>query len=176
MPGLHGRMGLQGTRAAGAVRAVRAGAAAHRIERGGAVMANKRVKPDTPEYRRWQAAWIALLACAFCIGVFMFLSRPYLPDAAFFALFVAANLMVFAAILINGVKMTRLREDCERRQRKSKASRAEEKRRRAKERERDKARLAGMAEMDESAMTLKEKLQHRARLSAERANIKGSGL
>ena len=136
-------------------------------------MANKRVKPDTPEYRRWQAAWIALLACAFCIGVFMFLSRPYLPDAAFFALFVAANLMVFAAILINGVKMTRLREDCERRQRKSKASRAEEKRRRAEERERDKARLAGMEEMDESAMTLKEKLQHRARLSAERANHQG---
>ena len=124
---------------------------------------------------------MALLGLALCMGVGMLCFRERLSDGAFVAVFVAANLMIAAAILIDTVKLRRLRENYQKglaAAAKSKAARAEQKRVRAMERECGKACSAeGRGEpVDEASMTFRERVAFRARMSAQAANTKGSGL
>lgn len=142
--------------------------------------AKPRRNPPTKEYRIWSALWIVLLGAALGIGVVTMVYRAAIPDTVFIVAIVLANLLVAAAIIIDSVKLKRLREDYQRKaaSSKSKAARAEQKRLRAAAREREKNQSSSGSEevLDERAMSFREKLSYRARKSAEAANIKGSGL
>ncbi len=152
-----------------------------RRNRESALQFNEKPKhPPTKEYRIWSIAWIGLLIVALGIGVLTVVYRSIIPDSLFVAIIIAANIMVAAAIVIDSIKLKRLREDYRKRatSSKSKAARAEQKRLRAieREKERDRARAPAKESFDESKMTFREKLSYRAKKSAEAANVKGSGL
>lgn len=143
---------------------------------------NKKKNPPTREYRMWNLVWIGLLLLALGVGLCTFFYRAYIPDGVFIAVIVIANLLIAAAIVIDAVKLRRLREEYQKggagTAAKSKEARAEQKRLHALEVERRKEREGEPSDepADESSMTFRERVAYRARKSAQSANVKGSGL
>lgn len=146
-----------------------------------ATSGTRRRNPPTKEYRLWSLAWIGFLLIAFGIGVFTFFYHSVLSSVLLISLVVFANILVVAAIMIDSVKLRRLREDYGKQvaaSAKTKAARAEQKKLKAAERERAKAQSehAPASELREEDMSFRERIAYRARKSAEAANVKGSGL
>ena len=134
--------------------------------------------------RRIVAAVIAVAVVAVVaggVGLATFFFRQGFSDGALIAAVVAANLMIAAAIVIDATKLRRLREDYQKGlavASRSKAARAEQKRLRALERARGKEGPEGGSDkpVDEASMTFRERVAYRAKMSAQAANTKGSGI
>lgn len=110
----------------------------------------ERLVPDTPEYKKWRSIWLGVIAAAIVLTLFGLLARYILnmPDSISMALVIVGDLLLVASILMDLLKLSKMRNKYAREVRMSKSKENKEKVREANARARKNANSARNKEVE----------------------------